>query len=187
MAQSNGIPEPRRILRVLPAVTGPVPGNAGPACVTEPVTGPVTLPGVTGNAAGSVTEVVAGNASAVPLSAAERIRLRADTAARVAGDAWAPCARLLDRVWHPEPETMAQHRTYIRSREWVAPGITGKSAAVIAWAGILYHAFIAQPVKYAMKAVVKAALNVEQAADRPLRFLMFAVFVSALILILLYS
>ena len=156
------------------------------------------MPGVTGNGAEPVTGPPAGNASAVtadletlaggvPLSPAERARLAVAPAARIAAEAWAPCARFLDRVWHPEPETMAQHRTYIRSRQWVAPGVTGKWAAVIAWAGILYHAFIAQPVKYAMKGVVKAALNAEQAADRPLRFLMLAVFVSALILILLYS
>ena len=152
--------------------------------VTAPViTGPVTAP------AGSGEDPVAAGA-VVPMGVAERtgnaMRDWADTAARIAVEAWAPCGRFLDRLWHPEPETMAQHRTYIRSRQWVAPGITGKWATAIAWAGIAYHAFVAQPVKYAMKAVQKTALNIEQSADRPSRFLMLAVFVSAFAFVLLY-
>ena len=60
------------------------------------------------------------------------------------------------------------------------------SAAVIAWAGIAYHVLVGHPVKSAMKAVVKVAMNIDRDAERPLRMLMLAVFVSALILILLY-
>ena len=71
MAQSNGTPVTRRALFALPAVTEPVPGNAGQCPVTEPVTGPVTLPltplTVTGNTGEPVTETQAGNAEVVPL------------------------------------------------------------------------------------------------------------------------
>ena len=156
--------------------------------VTRPlrvVTAPVITAPVTAPPGSSEDPVTAG--AVVPMGTTERagnaMRDWADTAARIAVEAWAPCGRFLDRLWHPEPETMAQHRTYIRSREWVAPGITGKWATAIAWAGILYHAFIAQPVKYAMKAVVKVALNVKRAAQRPLRFALLAVFITVLILI----
>ena len=176
MTQDCAPSVPRRALMVVRAST-----EARPAPV-PPVLDPGTGPG---------TEPVPVPAAPVPMPVLAQARLAVSrwlsTAARIAREFWVPCARFLDRVWHPEPETMAQHRTYIRSRQWVAPGITGKQAAVIAWAGILYHAFVAQPVKYAMKGVVKVALNVEQAADRPLRFLMLTVFVSALIVLLLHS
>ena len=124
-------------------------------------------------------------AELVPLSPAERIRLWADAAARIAGEVWAPCGRVLHSLWHPDPETMTQHRAYIRSREWVPPGLTGWPAAVVAWAGIAYHILIAQPLKFALKTIVKAALNADKAADRPLRFIKVAVFTSALILLIL--
>ena len=174
MTQDHATRVPLRPFTVVRASTEAQPAPVPP--VPDPSTGPGTEP-------------VPVPAAPVPMPVLAQARLAVSrwlsTAARIAREFWVPCARFLDRVWHPEPETMAQHRTYIRSRQWVAPGITGKWAAVIAWAGILYHAFVAQPVKYAMKAVQKTVLNAEQAADRPLRFLMLTVFVSALILILL--
>ena len=119
----------------------------------------------------------------------ERARLAvthwAGTAANGAGQLWLRPGRVLYVLWHPEPETMAAHRAYVRSMAWVPPELAGKSAAVIAWAGIAYHVLIGHPVKFAMKAVQKAAANIDRDAERPLRMLMLAGFVSALILVLL--
>lgn len=185
MAQSNGIPPARPVLAVVAAVTGSGSGNAGAGPVTGPVTGRVTPPpetaGVTGNTGPAP--------SAVPLSPSARTRLAvshwAGTAARIAGEIWAPCGRTLHSLWHPAPETMPEYRAHIRSHGWVPPELAGKSAAVIRWAGFLYHILIGYPLKSAMKAAVKAAMNVDKAAERPLRIFMFAVFVSALAFVLL--
>lgn len=171
MTQDHATPVPRRTLAIVRAGT-----EAGPAPVpdagTEPGTGPVPVP-----------------SAPVPMPIPERARLavsrRAGTAARVAGEIWLPFGRALYRLWHPEPETMAGHRAYIRSRAWVPPELAGKPAAVIAWAGIAYHVLIGYSLKFAMKAVQKAAANVDRDAERPLRMLMLAAFTSALVLVLL--
>ena len=163
-----------------PPVTAP--GNADP--VTQPLP---ALPGPPGN-----PEAVTGSAAdalPVPLTLAERARLAvagwAATAASAVRQLWLHPDRVLHSLWHPEPETMAEHRAYIRSRAWVPPGLDGRPAAVIAWAGIVYHILIGHPLKASMKAAVKAAQNIDRAAERPLRIFMFAVFISALVLILL--
>jgi hypothetical protein len=186
MAQSNGAPPSRPVLAVVPAVTGGGSGNAGADPVTESVTGRVTPPPETG----SVTGNTGAAAAAVPLTLHERARLAvshwAGTVAGWAGQLWLHPGRVLHSLWHPEPETMPEYRTYIRSAAWVPEELAGrKSAAVITVAGILYHVLIGYPLKSAMKAVVKAAMNVDRDAERPMRILGLAAFVSALALILL--
>jgi hypothetical protein len=135
-------------------------------------------------------EPIADDALPVSMTRHERARLAvagwASTVAGIAGNIWAPFGRALHSLAHPEPETMAQHRVYIRSRKWVPPELTGNPATVIVWAGFAYHALIGHPLKAAMKSAVKVAMNVDQAAERPLWFFMAAVFVSALVLILLH-
>jgi hypothetical protein len=126
----------------------------------------------------------------VPMSVPERARLAvtgwASTAAGIAGRLWLPFGRALHPLAHPEPETMAQHRAYIRSAAWVPPELAGTPATVIRLAGTAYHVMIGHPLKASMKSAVKVAQNIDQAAERPLWFFMAAVFVSALILILLH-
>lgn len=179
MAEHSTTPAPVRGLRLLKGDTQGDTAGGDTAADTQGDTAgdtapiPVSVPG----------------AGIVPLSYAERARLvvtgRAGAAAGIAGRIWAPFGRALRSVLHPEAETLAEHRAYTRSRDWVPPELTGKQAAVIAWAGIAYHVLIGHPLKFAMKSVVKAAQNVDQAADRPIRLFMFAVFVTALVLILL--
>ena len=167
MTQDHATPVPRRALMMVRASTeaGPGPVPPVPDAGTEP-------------------------AAPVPMPVLERTRLAVSrwlsTAARIAGEIWPPFGRALNHLWNPEPETMAEHRTYIRSAAWVPAELSGrKSGTAIAAAGIAYHALIGHPVKLAMKAVQKAAANIDRDAERPLRMLMLAGFVSALILVLL--
>ena len=74
---------------------------------------------------------------------------------------------------------MAEHRAYVQSRAWVPRELSGKTAAFIAMAGITYHLMVARPVK-------GAARIVDAAAERPLRLLLLAAFVSVLVLVLLH-
>ena len=158
----------------------------------DPVTRPglhVVTGGATGSAGSDETPAMAG--AVVPMRVAERagsaVRHWTATATQAARQLWPPFGRALYRLWHPEPETMAEHRAYARSMAWVPAELSGrKSGTVIAVAGIAYHVLIGHPVKFAMKAVQKAAANIDRDAERPLRMLMLAVFVSALALILLH-
>ena len=183
----HAAPVTRPALVVVPAVSGADSGNTPSPAATRPVT-------QAGNRGVRVTEPDAGNTvavtalpetagGAVPMTLPQRGRHAvshwAGTAAEGAGKLWLNPGRVLHVLWHGKPESMAEHRAYVKSRAWVPPELTGKSAAVITVAGILYHLLIARPVK-------TAARIVDGAADRPLRMLMLAVFVSALILILLH-
>jgi hypothetical protein len=154
MAQSNAVPVPR-VLAVVRDGTGAVPGLS-----TEPVPVP---------------------AAGVPMTVPERGRLAvahwAGTAANGAGQLWLHPGRVLHVLWHGKPESMAEHRAYVKSRAWVPPELTGKPAAVIAVAGILYHLLIARPVK-------AAARIADASAERPLRMIMLAAFITALAFIL---
>jgi hypothetical protein len=164
MAEQQETPVTRRGLRV---ITGDVtaPAGSAPAPVTTGAVVPMTL----------------------PERGRRTITRWLSTAARIAGQIWPPFGRALYRLWHPEPETMAEHRAYIRSMAWVPPELSGrKSGIAIAAAGIAYHVLIGHPLKAAMRAVRKAAENTEVAAERPLRLFLLAVFVSALVLILLH-
>jgi hypothetical protein len=176
MSEQRTTPAPLHGLRLLRGDTKGGTAGGDTAADTQGDTAPMPLP-------------VPG-AEIVPLSLAERIRLAvsrwAGTAARIAGRIWAPFGRALHSLLHPEPETMTEHRAYIRSMAWVPEELRGrKSARVIAVLGVIYHVAIGHPLKASMKAVVKAAQNIDQAAERPQRIFMFAVFVPALILILL--
>lgn len=161
------VPLPQRTLFVVHPGTGGVPADS-----TELPPAPVPPPGT--------------GAAAVPVLASSPVRMavpeRAVLAARhwagtAAGELWFKPDRVAFVLWHGKPESMAEHRAYIKSRAWVPPEMTGKSAALIAFAGIAYHLLIARPVK-------AAARTADAAAERPLRFLMLAVFLVALILIL---
>src|ERR1017187_3418418 len=102
MSDQRTTPAPLRGLRLLRGDTAGGDTAAGTKGDTQGDTAPmpVSVPG---------TEVV-------PLSPAERIRLTAvrwaGTAAGTAGRIWAPFGRALHSLWHPEPETMAEHRAY---------------------------------------------------------------------------
>jgi hypothetical protein len=166
MAQDHAAP---RVLFALPAVTGT--GNGPVPPVTGPVTVPVTLAdGVTGNAGehadGAVTEPMEALSSAVPLTAPERARLAVThwggTAATGAGQMWLHPGRLVHGLYTGKPGSLAEHRAYVKSREWVPPELDGKAAAFIAATGIAYHLLIARPLK-------AGALIVSASADRPLR------------------
>ena len=123
------------------------------------------------------------------MTAPERARLavsrRAGTVAAGAGRLWLNPGRVLHSLRHDEPETMAEHRAYIRSRAWVPPELTGKPATVIAVAGFMYHVLIGLPLKAAAKTIGEAARQVDKAAQRPLRLLPLVVFVVLLFVILL--
>ena len=114
----------------------------------------------------------------VPMSVPERARLAvnrwAGTVANGAGQLWLHPDRVLYVLWHGKPGSMAEHRAYVKSRAWVPAELSGKPAAVIAVAGIVYHLIIARPLK-------AIARTVDAAAERPLRLLMLAVFVLILL------
>jgi len=116
------------------------------------------------------------------MSVPERCRLAvthwAGTVASTAGQLWLHRGRVLYVLWHGKPESMAEHRAYVKSRAWVPQDLTGKPATVITVAGIIYHLLIGRPLK-------AAARIIDAAAERPLRLLMLAAFVSVLALILL--
>jgi hypothetical protein len=125
----------------------------------------------------------------VPMTLAERastaVRYRAGEAARVAREAWAPIARFLQAVAHPEPETMREHWTHIQSRDWVPEEMTGGPEKVIAAVGLSYHLVVAYPLKAAAKSARFASEKLDAAADRPLQLLYLLV--PVLILVLLFT
>lgn len=170
MAQTNGIPAARRALFALPAVTGAGPGNAGP----EPVTGPVTPFSASASITGNTGVVV-------PMTLPERSRHAvahwAGTAANGAGQLWLHPGRLVHGFYNGKPGSLAEHRAYVKSREWVPPELGGKAATVIAFAGIIYHLLIARPLK-------AAALTVSASADRPLRLAGLTAFLGIAFLLL---
>jgi hypothetical protein len=164
MTEHPAAPAPLRGLRLLP------PGTAAPGTGTEPGTG---------SAAKGDTEAAPVSPSAVPLSVSERARLAvshwAGTAAGGAGKLWFHPGRVLYVLWHGKPDSMAEHRAYIKSRAWVPEELRGhRSGGFIAAAGITYHLLIARPLKGVVRII-------DGAADRPLRLLMLAVFVLILI------
>ena len=153
---------PLRSLRLLPGDT-------------EGDTSASAAPGTEGD-----TDLALPGTGVVPLSPRERAgragRHWAVTAAEGAGQLWLHPGRVLHALWHGKPESMAEHRAYVKSRAWVPQELSGKWASVIAVAGITYHLAIARPVK-------AVARIVDAAAERPLRLILLAAFISVLVLI----
>ena len=162
MAQSNPA-APRAPFLLRPGTGETVPGP-------EPATVPLARDAGTGPG----TAVPA----PVPMSVPERARLAvnrwAGTVANGAGQLWLHPDRVLYVLWHGKPGSMAEHRAYVKSRAWVPAELSGKPAAVIAVAGIVYHLIIARPLK-------AIARTVDAAAERPLRLLGLVVFVLILL------
>jgi hypothetical protein len=139
-----------------PLRPAPVPGASTKAAVPVPAgVRPVTVPE---RAAGAVKRARAG--------ALEAVR-----------ELWLHPDRLLYVMWHGKPESMAEHRAYMKSRAWVPPGMDGKPEKAVIGAGLFYHLIIARPLKAAAK-------TVDAAADRPLRLLCLAVLAVVLIVLL---
>jgi hypothetical protein len=140
---------------------------------------PVAQPGDDVAASSATAPVAAG--AVIPMRRAER----AGAVARRGGSAiteavrelWLHPDRLLYVMWHGKPESMAEHRAYMKSRAWVPPGMDGKPEKAVIGAGLFYHLIIARPLKAAAK-------TVDAAADRPLRLLCLAVLAVVLIVLL---
>jgi hypothetical protein len=98
----------------------------------------------------------------VPERAALAGKHWASTAANGAGQLWLHPDRLGHSLYHGKPGSLAEHRAYIKSREWVPPDLDGKAAKFIGGSGVVYHLLIARPLK-------AACLMVSAAAERPLR------------------
>lgn len=153
MAQST--PAPRRALFVLRGGTDAVPAAE-----------PATVPLVRDVPASPGTEPVPVPPAVVPMTVPERAALAgkhwASTAANGAGQLWLHPDRLGHSLYHGKPGSLAEHRAYIKSREWVPPDLDGKAAKFIGGSGVVYHLLIARPLK-------AACLMVSAAAERPLR------------------
>jgi hypothetical protein len=80
-------------------------------------------------------------------------------------------------MWHGKPESMAEHRAYMKSRAWVPPGMDGGAEKAVTGAGLFYHLIIARPL-------LAAANTVAAAAVRPLRLLCLTVLAVVLIVLL---
>lgn len=130
---------------------------------------------------GSTEAAVPVPAGVRPVTVPERVAAtvkRASTGALEAvRELWLREGRLLHVLWHGKPESMAEHRAYMKSRAWVPKEMTGKPATFFAWAGIIYHLIIARPLKAAAK-------TIDAAASRPLLLLCLTVFIVALIFLL---
>jgi hypothetical protein len=150
MAQSD--PVATRALFVLrPGNGNPATGPAtGPVTAPLPVADPVTQPSrITGSAEDATGFVTGSEPGAVvtplpvPLTPAERAHLAvrhwAELAANGAGRLWLHPDRLGHSLYHGKPGSLAEHRAYIKSREWVPPDLDGKAAKFIAGTGIVFY------------------------------------------------
>ena len=128
MVQST--PVPPRALFVLRGGAGT--GDAVPEASTAAVPAPVE----------ASTEVQPVPAS-VPMTVPERARLAgrhwAGIAANGAGQLWLHPGRLGHTLYNGKPGSMAEHRTYIKSRAWVPPELDGKAAKVFGVAGVVFY------------------------------------------------
>ena len=135
---------------------------------------------VTPDAEGDAVSAPASLASVVPLSVVARagvaVRRGRTAVLEAVRELWLHPDRLLYVMWHGKPESMAEHRAYMKSRAWVPPGMDGGAEKAVSIAGIAYHLIIARPLKAAAK-------TVDAAADRPLRLLCLAAFILALLVI----
>lgn len=141
---------------------------------------PVTPQGGNSPADSAATAPVAAGA-VMPMRRVERTgavtRRAGNAVVRTVRELWLHPDRLLYVMWHGKPESMAEHRAYMKSRAWVPPGMDGKPEKAVIGAGLFYHLIIARPLKAAAK-------TVDAAADRPLRLLCLAAFVIVLFVLL---
>lgn len=160
--------------RNLPLVRGGTKGGT-PAPGTDPV--PPGTEGGTRGVAVPLPVPPGTGTETVPMTPAEHAHLAArhwaELAANGAGQMFFHPDRVLYVLWHGRPETMAEHRAYIKSRAWVPEELTGKWRTTVVFAGVVYHVTIARPVK-------AMARTVDAAAERPLRLTLLAAFVIAL-------
>ena len=133
-----------------------------------------------GDAASGASVASVSPAALTPMSpparagvAMKRARAGAMEAVR---ELWLHPDRLLYVLWHGKPESLSEHRAYMKSRAWVPPEMTGGPEKAVIGAGLFYHLLIARPLKAAAK-------TVDAAADRPLRLLALAALVLALLVI----
>jgi hypothetical protein len=80
-------------------------------------------------------------------------------------------------MWHGKPESLSEHRAYMKSRAWVPPGMDGGAEKAMTGAGLFYHLLIGRPL-------LAVANTVAAAAVRPLRLLALTVLVITLIVLL---
>ena len=141
--------------------------------------GPVTPQGGNDPATATATAPVTTGA-VMPMRRAERagaVTRRAGSAITAAvHELWLHPDRLLYVLWHGKPESMAEHRAYMKSRAWVPPEMTGGAEKAVIRAGLFYHLLIGRPL-LAVANVLGAA------AVRPLRLLALAAFALALLVI----
>jgi hypothetical protein len=133
--------------------------------------------GDSASAPASPASVAPAGASVAPLSVADRGAVVLRAVAEAARELWLHPDRLLYVMWHGKPESMAEHRAYMKSRAWVPQGMDGGAEKAVTGAGLFYHLVIARPL-------LAAANTVGAAAVRPLRLLCLAAFVITLIVLL---
>ena len=131
--------------------------------------------------AGSAAPAPVTTGAVIPMRRAERAgavaRRGGSAVAEAVRELWLHPDRLLYVMWHGKPESMAEHRAYMKSRAWVPPGMDGGAEKAVTGAGLFYHLIIARPL-------LAVANTVGAAAVRPLRLLCLAAFVIALIVLL---
>lgn len=133
-------------------------------------------------------ETETGSGAVVPMRRAERagtaLRLRYRSAVASARELELSAERFLYAFTHPQPETMKEHRAYIKSRAWVPEGMPeGAEKAVIA-AGVFHHVVIGRSLKALAKSLKFAAAKADEAGDRAPRFYGWVAFLGLLVLIL---
>lgn len=140
-----------------------------------------SAPGPGASAAPVPPGTVPPSAALVPVTMPERtalaVRRAGNAVVRTIRELWLHPDRLLYVMWHGKPESMAEHRAYMKSRAWVPPEMTGGAEKAVIGAGIFYHLLIGRPL-------LAVANMLGAAAPRPLRLLCLAVFVTVLIVLL---
>src|ERR1700678_422916 len=110
MAQNHAAPAASRALAVVRAGTDAVPESGQP---------------VLNAGTGTSTEAVPVPADVVALTVPERTRLAGahwgGAAANGAGQLWLHPGRLVHVLYTGKPGSLAEHRAYVKSREWVPP------------------------------------------------------------------
>jgi hypothetical protein len=148
---------------------GLVPGSPEPAVepATEPVPGSGLVPGSPEPAQGRFPELVPGSvdgtsgtmAGPVPVIAVPEDRIsfphhlwlslldRAREAAEHQKRHRTFWHWLWNCFWNTSPETLADHRKYLQSRQWLEDYMTGYVRWVIEWENVLYGVLVARTVK----------------------------------------